>query len=181
MSMPTLVSLRHSATPGVWVLRGLVAAGLLLALLCGIPEGYTPPVVLVVFVLAAGVFAAFRPEHLAVSLAMGVVVFWWMLQLRFEMPSAALVAAAGITLSHVAATLLAYGPPTLPVDPPLALLWAMRGVMTWTGALLVWVVARAYTGHGSPELYWLAGLATAVVGAVAVGVTAPLRQKEQHP
>jgi hypothetical protein len=180
MSTHPLVSLRHGVTPGVWVLRCLVAAGLLLALVCGIPEGYTPPIVLVVFVLAAGVFAAFRPDHLAVSLAMGVVIFWWMLQLRFEMPTAALVAAAGITLSHVAATLLAYGPPHLPVDPRLALLWAMRGVTTWTGALVVWVVARAYTGHGSPELYWLAGLAAAVVGAVAVGATAPLRRQERR-
>jgi hypothetical protein len=69
----------------------------------------------------------------------------------------------------------------MPVDPQLTLLWTMRGVMTWTAALLVWVVARAYTGHGSPELYWLAGLGAAVVGAVAAGATAPLRHQEQRP
>jgi hypothetical protein len=173
--------LRRGALPSVWLLRCLVTAGIVLALLCGIPEGYTPPIVLVVFVVAAGVLAAFRPEHLLVSLTMGLVIFWWMLQLRFEMPVAALVVAAGLTLSHVAATLLAYGPPTLPLDPQLGLLWAMRGVMTWVAALLVWTVARAYSGHGSPELYWLVGLGAAVVGAVATGVTAPLRHQVQRP
>jgi hypothetical protein len=178
MSTPTPVSLRRGATPGVWLLRAVLLAGILTALLCGIPEGYTPPVVLVVLVTAAGAFAAFRPEDLAVSITIGVVVSWWVLQLRVEMPVAALVVAAGLTMTHVAATLLAYGPPSLAVDPQLALLWTMRGVMTWVAALLVWVVARAYSGHGSPEVYWLAGLAAAVVGAVAAGATAPLRRQE---
>jgi hypothetical protein len=153
-------------------------AGILLALLCGIPEGYAPPIILVVVVAAGAVLASFRPEGLVVSIMIGVVVVWWVLQLHVEMPVAALVVAAGLSMAHVAATLLAYGPPSLPVDPQLGLLWTVRGAMTWFAALLVWVVARAYSGHGSPEAYWLVGLAAAVVGAVAAGVTAPLRRQE---
>ncbi len=110
-------------------------SGLLLALLAGIPEDYTPPLVIVVVVALLGVVSAFRPEHLAVSIAMGVVIVWWALQLRSEMPVAVLVVAAGLVLTHVAATLLGYGPPSLAVDPALALLWTMRGAMTWTAGL----------------------------------------------
>lgn len=178
MSVPMRVSLRRGIPSGVWVLRALVVAGILLALLCGVPEGYTPPLFLVVLIAAGGVFSAFRPDDVMLSLTIGVTLFWWMLQLRFEMPVAALVAAAALTVVHVAATLLAYGPPTLALDPQLALLWVLRGVTTWLAALLVWVVDRAYSGHGSPQLYWLAGLGAAVLGAVVVGVTAPLRHQE---
>jgi hypothetical protein len=178
MSLST--PLRRGTMPSVWVLRGVLAAGLVLALVAGIPEGYTPPVLLVGVVVAGALVAAFRPDSLGVSVTMGVVIFWWALQLRSEMPGAVLVSAAGLVVAHVAATLLTYGPVNLQVDPQLALLWAMRGAMTWTAALAVWAVARAYTGHGSPTLFWLAGLAAAVVGAVVAGVAAPLRSEERE-
>ena len=156
--------MKRGAMPSVWVLRAVVVAAVLLAQLAGIPEGYRPPVVLVVLVVAGVLSAAFRPEHLALSITLALVLGWWALHLRSEMPVAALVAAAGLITAHVAATLLAYGPPTLPIDLQLAVLWATRGAMTWTAALAVWVVARAYTGHGSPGLFWLTGLAAPLRG-----------------
>jgi hypothetical protein len=159
---------------GVWVLRGILVVAALLALLSGIPEGYRPSIVVVVLVACGALVAAFRPDHLALSGTMGLVIVWWALELRSEMPFAMLVAAAGLTAAHVAATLLSYGPSTLPVDPPLAVLWTARAVMMWTAALVVWAVARAYTGHGSPELFWLAGLAAALIGAVVAAVVMPL-------
>jgi hypothetical protein len=167
----------RGAWPSVWVLRGVVVLSLVLALLAGIPEGYRPPVVLAVVVLAGAVLAAFRPDHLAHSITMGLVIAWWALQLRSEMPVALLVAAGGLTVAHVAATLLAYGPPSLRADPALAVVWAARAVLMWIAALAVWAVARAYTGHGSPELFWLAGLAAALAGAVVAAVVAPLRRE----
>jgi hypothetical protein len=167
--------MRAGAVPSVWVLRGILVAAVVLALLAGVPDGYTPPAILLVLVVAGAVLAAFRPEHLSLSITLGLIVAWWALQLRTEMPVAVLVAAAGLAVAHVTATLLAYGPPSLRVDPVLALLWAIRGATTWTAALAVWVVARAYTGHGSPALFWLAGLSAALVGAVVAGLTAPLR------
>jgi hypothetical protein len=162
----------------MWVLRAMVAVGLLLATLAGIPEGYHPPVVLVAVVAGSSVVSAFRPDHLVLSVTMGVVIAWWALQLDTEMPVAVLVVAAALMLTHVAATLLAYGPTSLPVDPALAVLWTMRGGMTWTAGLGVWAVARAYEGHGSPATFWLTGLAAALVGAVVAAVATPIRGKE---
>ena len=130
--------LKEGTMPSVWLVRGVLAVATMLALLAGIPEGYTPSVFVVV------------------------------------------VVAAGLIVAHVAATLLAYGPRSLAVDPALAVLWGMRAAMTWTAALGVWVVARAYSGHGSPELFWLAGLVAAAVGAVVGAVAAPLRAKESR-
>jgi hypothetical protein len=164
--------------PGVWVLRVVLVTGLLGALLAGVPEDYAPPGVLVVVVAALSVASAFRPEHLVVSVTMGVVIVWWGLQLDTEMPVAVLVVAACLIAGHVAATLLGYGPTSLPADPALAVLWSMRAAMTWTAALAVWVVARAYEGHGSPATFWLTGLAAALVGAVVAAVVAPISGKE---
>jgi hypothetical protein len=168
----------RGAVPSVWVLRGVVAVGLMLAQLAGMPAGYTPPVALVVVVAALSLASVFRPDHLVVSVTMGIVIVWWALQLRTEMPAAVLVVAAGLVSAHVAATLLAYGPTSLPVDPALAVLWTMRTAMTWTAGLGVWAVARAYEGHGSPVTFWLTGLAAALVGAVVAAVATPIRGKE---
>jgi hypothetical protein len=178
MSTPTHTRMRGGALPGVWALRGILVAGLLLALLAGIPEDYTPPVVLVMVVAAASVLSAFRPEHLVVSITMGVVIVWWGLQLHTEMPVAVLVVAAALLGSHVAATLLAYGPTSLAIDPALAVLWTMRAALTWTAGLAVWAVARAYAGHGSPGTFWLTGLAAALVGAIVAAIATPIRGKE---
>jgi hypothetical protein len=178
MSVPTNTRMRGGAMPGVWVLRVVLVATLVASLLVGVPEGYTPPVALVVVIAALSVASAFRPEHLVVSVTMGVVIVWWALQLRTEMPAAALVVAACLIAAHVVATLLGYGPTSLPVDPALAVLWAMRAAMAWTAALGVWVVARAYGEHGSPATFWLTGLAAALVSAVVAAVVAPIRGKE---
>jgi hypothetical protein len=166
--------------PSVWVLRGVLVAAVVLALLAGIPEGYRPPFVIVALVVVGALIAASRPEHLALSITMGFVLAWWAFQLRSEMPVAALVAAAGLIAAHATATVLAHGPPTLPVDPVLAVLWASRAAMTWTAALAVWAVARSYSGHGSPGLFWLSGLAAALIAAVVAGVAAPLRGEERQ-
>jgi hypothetical protein len=167
--------MRRESRPGVWVLRVLVFAGLVVAILAGRPEGYDPPTFVVVLVVLGALASAFRPEHLSLSITMGLVLVWWALQVRSEMPTAALVVAAGLMLSHVSATLLSYGPPSLAIDPELALLWTARGLLAWVAAFVVWVVARTYAGHDVPAVFWLAGLAAAVVAAVVAGVTVPVR------
>lgn len=178
MSSTGVTRMWRGAVPSVWVLRCLVVVGLMLALLAGVPEGYPPPVVLVVVVGLLGAGSAMRPDHLVVSVTMGVVTVWWALQLRTDMPVAVLVVAAGLIGAHVAATLLGYGPTSLPVDPALAVLWTMRAAMAWTAGLGVWAVARAYGGHGTPATFWLTGLAAALVGAVVAAVVTPIRGKE---
>jgi hypothetical protein len=169
--------MRHRTQRTVWVGRGVLVAGVLLGLLAGVPAGYDPPVLFVVVVALAALLSAFRPEHLVLSLTLAAVVVWWTSQVRTDMPAAILVAAAGLTIAHVTATVLAYGPPTLRVDPRLALLWAARGALVWVAALVVWGVARAYSGHGTPALFWLTGLAAAVVGSVAAGIAMPVQRQ----
>lgn len=161
----------RGAQPSVWVLRAVIALGVMVSLLAGVWTGYTPPVALVVVVAMGALLSPFRPEHLSLTITTGLVVFWWALQLRGEVPGSVLVVAAALIATHVAATLLAYGPPVLPVQPELALLWTVRGALAWLAALVVWVVARTYTGHATPSLFWLSGLAAAVIAAVVAGVT----------
>jgi hypothetical protein len=134
-------------------------------------------VFLLVVVVLVALMAAISPEGFSLTLVMGTVVFWWTLQLNGEVPSAILVAAAGLVVAHVAATILAYGPPSLEVDPRLTGLWTARGASAWLAALVVWTVARAYTGHGTPALFWLTGLATAVGASVVAGVWLPARTR----
>lgn len=167
--------MRLSVAPSVWVVRGLGMLGVLVALFSGVPEGHTPPVAVVVVVLLGGVLAAFRPERLGASVTMGVVVLWWGLQVRTDAPSGILVAAAGLVLAHVAGVLLAYGPAFMAIPADVAALWAVRGLLVWLAAPVVWVVARAYAGHAIPTAYWLTGLATALVAAVVAAVVVPAR------
>jgi hypothetical protein len=167
--------MRLSVAPSVWVLRAVGVLGLMLALLAGVPEGYTPSVVLAVVVLLGGVLSAFRPDHLAVSVTLCIVVLWWGLQVRTEVPLGCVVAAAGLVVAHVAGTLLAYGPPFMPIPSDLVALWAWRGFLVWLAAPVVWLVARVYADHDVPTSYWLAGLATALVGAVVAAVVVPAR------
>jgi hypothetical protein len=168
----------RGAQPGVWVLRAVTTASVLVALLAGVGAGDTPPPVLVVVVVLGALLSAFRPEHLSLSITLGLVVVWWALELHGSMPAVVLVVAAALLLAHVAATLLSYGPPSLPVNRALTLVWVARAGLAWLAALAVWVVARAYSGHGTPTLFWLAGLAAGIVGAVVAGAAAPLRGQD---
>jgi hypothetical protein len=165
----------RGAQPSVWAARGVLLAGTLLAVLGGVPEGYVPPVVLVVFVVVGAVLSAFRPEHLSLAITMSVVVIWWAYVQGSDMPVGVLVGAAGLVAMHTAGVVLAYGPPSLPVAPELALLWTGRAVLTWVASLVVWGVARSYAGHGTPTVFWLTGLGAALVGAVVAGGAAPMR------
>ena len=159
----------------VWVLRLVVVLGSLLALYAAAPEGFVPsPFVGAVVLVLAGRFAV-RPEHFVGSVALSVVLVWWALHVGSSVPAGALVAAAGLLAAHVAAVLLGYGPPQMEVGADLVVLWVPRAALVWLAALVVWLTARAYTGHATPTLFWLAGLAAALVGAVVAAVVVPTR------
>jgi hypothetical protein len=158
--------MRLSVAPSVWVVRVVGILGLLLGLLGGVPEGYTPPGAVVGLVLLVGVLAAFRPDDLAGSLAMGVVVVWWAAQLDTQVPAGCMLAAAGLVTAHVAGTMLTYGPSFMAIPADLVTLWVVRGFLAWLAAPVVWLVARVYAEHTVPTSFWLAGLATALAGAV---------------
>jgi hypothetical protein len=168
----------RGAVRSVWVLRAVVVVGLMVALLAGVPEGLVPSAAVVVVVLLGALVSAFRPEHLVLSVTLGIVLVWWALQVHADVPVGCLVAAAAITAVHVAAVLLGYGPPRMPVGSDLVALWVVRGSLVWLAAPAIWVVARAYRDHDTPTAYWLVGLATALVGAVVAAVVVPIQGAE---
>jgi hypothetical protein len=161
---------------GVWALRAVVVAGSLVALYSAAPEGFVPsPFVGALVAVVSGAFAL-RPEQFVGSVALALVLVWWALVVGTALPDGSLVAAAALLAAHLAAVLLGYGPPQMSVGRDLVLLWVPRGAAVWLAALVVWLTARAYTGHATPTLFWLAGLAAALVGAVVAAVVVPTRE-----
>jgi hypothetical protein len=168
-------SLFRGVRTSVWVLRALAALGPLVALWSAAPAGFVPSPFVVGVVAIASIAYALRPEHFSGPVVMVVVLLWWALSVGSAMPVGSLVAAAGLVAAHVAGVLLGYGPPTMPVDADLTLLWVFRGAATWLAAPVVWFAADAYSGHATPTSFWLVGLATALVGAVVAAVVVPAR------
>ncbi len=163
--------------PSVWALRAVVALGPLVALLAAVPQGQVPSLWLVGLVAVGSVGFAFVPEYALGTLVMLVVLLWWARSLGTTVPATAMLAAAALLASHVAAMLLGYGPPTMGVRRDLVLLWALRAAAVWVAAPVIWFVAGVYDGHASPTLFWLAGLATALVGAVVAAVVVPTQNE----
>jgi hypothetical protein len=171
MNVPVI---RGVAT-GVWVLRAVALAGPLVALWSAAPAGFVPSPFTVIVVALGSVAYALRPDHLTGPIVMSVVLFWWALSVGSTMPAGSLVAAAALMAAHVAGVLLGYGPTAMEVDLRLARLWAVRGAVVWLAAPVVWFTAQVYSGRATPTLFWLGGLATALVGAVVAAVAIPMR------
>ena len=112
-------------------------------------------------------FARF-PESHAGSVAMAVVVVWWGVSLRDSLQPQVLVAAAGLLVSHVAGVVASYGPDDLPVDPRTVWRWAWRGGAAFLLAPLLWLAALGVRDRPEPPGVWLAGLAVALLGTVAL-------------
>lgn len=163
-----------------WVLRGVAALAPPAALVSGVPEGYVPPVWLVVLVLAGGVGYAMAPEHLVGWVLMIVVVGWWTWTLRGQMPVGALVASAALMAAHVSGLVLGYGPPRAAVARSIRATWLVRGSLVWLTAPLIWVVARGDSGRSTPSFYWTVGVAVSAVGAVLVAILFPVSGQD-HP
>jgi hypothetical protein len=172
------IGMLRRAHASVWVLRIIVVLGPLVALYAAAPEGFVPSPFVAAVVLAASVGFAVRPEYFVGSAVLAVVLIWWALVVGSAVPDGTLVAAAALLAAHVAALLLGYGPPEMPVGTDLVLLWVPRGAVVWLAALVVWLTARAYTGHATPALFWQVGLAAALVGAVVAAVVVPTRDQQ---
>jgi hypothetical protein len=162
-------------TPGGWALRAVIALGPPLALLAATPQGFVPPPWLVLVVVVASLGFAYLPEQYVGSAALLLVVGWWTNNVRDAMPVAVVVSAGALLAAHVAATLAAYGPRTLPPDRLIVLRWARRGVLVWLVAPLLWLVVDAERGRTTPASYWVAGLAVALVVAVTAASAYPTR------
>ena len=154
-------------TPGEWVLRVVMVAAPLVALLASVPAGATlrPSVVVVLLVLAA-LWALF-PASLAGVGVLLLPVAWWATAPADPLHPLVLLAAAALLACHLAALLASYGPDRLPVDAALVRLWVRRGVLVMLPVPVVWAVADVMSGQPSRPGMWAAGLAAACLGAAA--------------
>jgi hypothetical protein len=153
-----------------WLLRGTIVLGPLVGLLATIPAGATPAWWLVLLVAAlASVFAVY-PDSAAGTGVYILVVVWWGLGLRDGLHPAALVAAAGLLVSHLAATIANYGPSTVALDPAVLRRWAARGLLVLPAAALAWVVAEAAQDQPEPTGLWATGLGGLLVLLVAANL-----------
>jgi hypothetical protein len=165
----------RNVTVTAWVLRVLVALGPLVAVLADVPGGHTPSPFVIVVVALGGLLFAVAPDSFVGVVVMGIVVLWWALSVGEGVPIASVVAAAALLTSHVAATLLGLGPARVVLAPSLVTRWVVRGLLVWPAALVVWLVADAFSGRPTPTTFWLAGLAAALVGAVVAALVVPGR------
>lgn len=153
------------------LLRVVVGAGPVLAVLASGPQTGPAPVWLLLLVAGLAAGHAVLPESGLGTAAMLVVLAWWGLGPVSDVaaPPSVVLAAAALSLSHVAAVVLAYGPSFRSPDQAVLRVWLGRaGLMTLTGAL-VWLSAAAAEDRPAPFGVWEAGLVVVVVGAVLAG------------
>lgn len=166
-------------TAGAWALRTSMAAGILLALVATALVGPAPAPWLVVVVAALAVVFARFPESHAGAVAMGVVVVWWGVSLRDSLQPQILIAAAGLLSSHVAGVVSAYGPDDLPVDPATLRRWLWRGAAAFLLAPVLWLAGLVVRDGPEPAGVWVAGLAVALLGTLALTTAFQVRGSDR--
>ena len=165
-------------TRGEWVLRAVMVAAPLVAVLASVPAGATlRPFVVVVLLVLAALWALF-PASLAGVAVLLLPVVWWATAPDDPLHPLVMLAAAALLACHLAALLASYGPDRLPVDAALVRLWVRRGVLVLMPVPVVWVVADVLTGEPSRPGMWVAGLAVACLGAA--GATLVFRDRPEE-
>ena len=153
-------------TTGQWALRVTAALGPVVALLAAGPAGHPPRVSLIVLVAGLSIAHGRLPESPIGTVAMAVVVVWWGLVAGDAVSPWALLAAAALLGSHVAALVAAYGPDGLGVDPGTVRRWVVRAAVVFLISPAVWAVALLVRGGPERSWLWVAGLAVALAVAV---------------
>lgn len=140
--------LARVASPGQWLARGTIVVAAFGTVLAGGAAGAHLHWLLVVLVGAAALATAVQPDSHAGGVTLFLLVmFWW-----WTVPSGSdpmvLVAATALVALHVAATLAAYGPSTLVIEPDLVRLWLRRGGLLWGAAFAAWAAGRVTSPGG---------------------------------
>jgi hypothetical protein len=114
------------------------------------------------------------PDHALGVVSLVLVAGWWAAHgvLDWRVP----VVAVLLLAAHVAATVAAYGPPTMVVDRRLVRLWVRRGLLALVPVPVAWVAVRGLDPALAPSWLWLATGALTV--ALLLG-TARLTRAEQ--
>ena len=154
---------------GGLLLRCVVIAAPVLALILARPADLPPVWLVVVTALLATAFAAL-PESWLGTVCLALVVVWWALTVDGEVTANAVPAALLLLAAHLAAVLLSYGPPGLRLGGAVLRRWLLRGAAAGAAAPLVWLVAVSVDGRAEPPGIWVMGLGAAVAAAVLAAV-----------
>ncbi|HCB04709.1 MAG TPA: hypothetical protein DEQ43_10765 [Nocardioides bacterium] len=164
-------------TRGRLLLRAVVLVAPVLALEAARPDD-VPHRWFVALTLALAVGFAAMPESPFGTACLGLVVIWWALASANGVPVGAIPAALLLLAAHVAAVLLAYGPPGLPIGTPVLLLWLRRGAVVAVAVPLLWLLAVAVDGQPEPPGIWVAGLGCAIVICVVAATAVSTGQEK---
>jgi hypothetical protein len=156
--------LPSGVAPSALVLRALVLALPCVALALALPEVPHWAVLLGVPVSAAA--WARTPDHAVGVVPLVLVGGWWAAHdvLDWRVP----VVAVLLVVAHLAATVAAYGPTTLALDPHLARLWLVRGLLALVPVPVAWLAVRGLDPAWAPPGTWLATGAVVVAMLLAV-------------
>lgn len=128
-----------------------------LALALALPE--VPHWAAIVLTAGGSAVWARTPDHAIGILPLVVVGGWWAAHASLDWH--VLVAAVLLLGAHLAATVAAYGPATLAVDPHLARLWLGRGLLALVPVPPTWLAVRMLDPGLAPPGTWIgAGLVT---------------------
>lgn len=158
-----------------WALRVVVAAGPPLALLATWPAGQAPRPLLVAVVVLLSLGFAVRPDSSAGTASFVIVLAWWGVGLRDGLHPAALVAAAALLASHLAALLVASGPARSVLDRDLVRVWLRRGAGLLLLAPVAFAAALAGRSAPAPPLLWVTGLVAVTGAALIAGLSVTVR------
>jgi len=164
--------LRPGVTPLAVVLRALLLVLPCAALAMALPQ--VPHSLVVAGVVLSAAAWAWLPDHAVGVVPLALVAGWW--AVHDVVDWRLLVVAVLLVVAHVVATLVSYGPPTLAIDPRLARLWLVRGVLALVPLPVTWLAVRALDPALAPSWLWL------LTGVTAVGLlllTARLTRPEE--
>ena len=158
------------------LLRLVLLVAPVLALLAARPHEL-PPGWFVALTLVLSVGFAAMPESALGTACLGLVVFWWALASTDRVPAGAVPAALLLLAAHVAAVLLSYGPPALPIGRRLVGRWLRRGAGVAVAAPVVWLVAAVVDQQPEPPGIWISGVACAAVVCVVAAGAVTMREE----
>jgi hypothetical protein len=165
-------------SPSQLVARLLVLLGPMVALFAATAADAPPTGWLAVLVLGLSLGWACYPESGVGTLALGLVLFWWVRSDQTDLSAALLIAALALLVAHIAALLAAYGPPEMAVDAPTARLWLTRGAALFVAAPVVWLLALLLRDQPEPPGVWIAGMVAIVVAAIVAAVAIGLPEED---
>lgn len=152
------------------VARLLMLLGPILALLATLPAGVPPPAWLGALVVVLAFAWAFLPESVLGTMAMSLVLLWWVVSDLGGLPFEAVVAALALVVAHCASVVVSYGPPELDLDTSTLRLWLTRVALLCVAAPAVWLLGVAFEDRPEPPGVWIAAMVAIVVAAVIAAV-----------